>query len=429
MPPVLLARINQVISQIEGGLSEMASPIPPEMHPGQDAFMTPRPTSPNMEGPLPPHGSPGFSRPVREEDVMAFRAMGGPGALMPQTPSARDHPGIEQERMLLQRQMQILHDQCDKLEDLHRMMVTKGRQLDQQNNDQEVQRLRRRERLLTGELAEAEAVTATAVRHRRLAEEARAKQASLDMARIEELEQELSNTRIEVYTAEAKTRQGEADLARIAELERELRMRTGPGDRHVLPVEGSGREAELEQLSRSYLRRISELEQELAESHAVEVRQTDALEDTKAELRDVQAAQEAAERRLGATRDELHASRSDAGEHTGRARAQTEAIHLQHSHHPPRQHAHHHPHYSVMNADDLLEITSDVGDVYAASHEEHIAHGLSVSSHNAKASDQHAGSRKSSHVHGFHDADHLEAHYRSLQQPGLHHTPEIHPTE
>merc|ERR1719305_1667246 len=120
---------------------------------------------------------------------------------------------IDEERRLLKRQMGILQDQCEKLEDLHRTMVVKSNgELD----DKELHALQNREKLLLGELAEAEAVAATAVRQRHFAEESRIKQAKADAGRIAELELWLSNARIDKATAEARARQGESDLARIA---------------------------------------------------------------------------------------------------------------------------------------------------------------------------------------------------------------------
>merc|ERR1719440_1237091 len=121
---------------------------------------------------------------------------------------------IEEERMQVRRQMDVMRDQCEKLEELHQAMVMK---MARQGGEPEG-----REKLLLGELQEAEAVLATAVRQRRFAEEARVKQAQVDALRIEELEQLLSNARVEKATAEEKARQGDADLKRISDLERQV---------------------------------------------------------------------------------------------------------------------------------------------------------------------------------------------------------------
>jgi len=276
--------------------------------------------------------------------------------------------GMDEERIQLRQMTMFLQDKMDKLEDLHRAMSSRGR-LPSPVEDfasPEVAALRERERLLRGELAEAEAFSAATLRQKALAEQERAKQSRIDAAQIEDLKNQLSNARVVAAKQEAKIRQGEADLLRIADLERQVwAMRHSKGLSPVTP--GDYDLQKLADPNRAYQERlherVAELENQLEHTHAAERRQGEALADAVQQLHIEEASRVAAERILA----EEHGTTPGAVDavvqamaakqinhpqhHSSRRRANSSSLTPQrvrgnsdHPHHLARHTIHHHHH-------------------------------------------------------------------------------------
>lgn len=201
MPPVLMSRIDGVISKIESELELSGSPGA-----SPDALLSP----PRAGGPEAAEMVDHTIRKMQACEMIQLELeqlhhKASDSNLRGLGSQFRGAAGfdVENEQRLLRQQMEMLQDQLE----LQRAMVAKGREVSE-IGPLEISAMTNREQLLYGELEDAQAISVTAVRQKRAAEEAQRKQRSLDSAHIEELTQLLSQARVEKATAEARVRQG-----------------------------------------------------------------------------------------------------------------------------------------------------------------------------------------------------------------------------
>lgn len=401
----LLARINQVVTQIEEELAEEQQRQPHLPWPTSGSLMSPsrpmpssptrneakplaedrvsrnlrkieacegirrdleelqRRTSawrPSMQPPMQTLVQPPLQPPLQP---LVWTEPAAPVPLQPLAAFAQVPQGPEQQA--LQRQMQRLAGLCAKVEVSCRDRDP-GRPVGHAEQAlREVYSLRRREQYLRGELAEAEAAAAAAERHRRIAEEGRMQQGEADHTHIRDLEHQLSNARIEVKTHEARVRRSEADLAQIAQLERELASLRASNVRkdldlvadHDRELDMVQREEDLERENRAYRQRLADLEQQVADLPVVTHQQWPSsarrVSDTEYTGRRASTAHQhiltkrrhSADTSLGSSHSSPRRSASGSRRHSHAASSSAVPLDTGGRHSSPTSHHHHHHHH------------------------------------------------------------------------------------